>query len=70
MYCRSGELLSTSIIFALVADHEHDFPFKYIVAPQPTTYAGKILCLLYFLQLSAQETRGCATHLECMSAVV
>lgn len=40
---------STSVVFAVVADHEHDLPFEDVVVYEPAGYSWKILCRLHVL---------------------
>ena len=42
-------MLPTTVVFAVVGDHEHDFPFEYVVVNEPATYAGDVLVILHFL---------------------
>lgn len=49
----------TAVVFAIVADHKHDFPFKDIVVVYKTARdSGYVLVRLHLLELSSQQRRG------------
>lgn len=53
----------TAIVFAVVADHKHNFPIKDIVVYQSTRDSGEVLRCLYFLELSCEQARSaCGCH--------
>jgi hypothetical protein len=47
----------TTIIFAVITNHEHNLPFKDIVIHQSARYSGEILRGLHVLQLSCEKAR-------------
>ena len=49
----------TTVVFAIVGNHEHDLPLEDVVANQPATYAGYVLVALHELELATQEPGGC-----------
>lgn len=49
----------TAIIFAVVGDHEHDFPFHDVVVHEPAAYARDIFVGLHLFELAAEEAGGC-----------
>ncbi len=51
----------TSVVFAIVGDHEHHFPFEDVVVHQPAADAGYVFVRLHVLELPAEQPRrgGC-----------
>jgi hypothetical protein len=49
----------TSIVFAVVTDHKHDFPLEYIIVHQPARYSREVFRGLYLLELACQQ--ACCT---------
>ena len=45
-------MVPTTVIFAVVINHEHDLPFEDIVIDEPTRDARKIFRLLHLLELA------------------
>ena len=52
-YARPAELCRTAIEPAVIRDHEHNFPFKHVVADQAAAYARNILVCLHLFELTA-----------------
>jgi hypothetical protein len=50
----------TTVVFAVVADHERDFPLKNIVIDETAGDSGEVFGGLHVFQLSAKKT-GCTT---------
>jgi hypothetical protein len=60
----------TAVVFAVVADHEHDFPLEDIVAHEPARDPREVFGVLHVFQLSAQEAAGACGRLRwCWSAI-
>lgn len=49
----------TTVVFAVIGDHEHDLPFEDVVADKTAAYAGDVFVGLHLLELAAQEPGGC-----------
>lgn len=49
----------TTVVFAVIGDHEHDLPFEDVVANKTAAYAGDVFVGLHLLELAAQEPGGC-----------
>lgn len=52
---RGGEGGQTTVVFAIVVDHEHDLPLEGVVIDQSTRNAREILRFLHFLELAEQK---------------
>ena len=66
------ELCPTSVVFAVVGDHEHDFPFEDVALDQTAAYARDGF-FLHGFELAAEEAGGggWTTHLvrKCWGGV-
>ena len=60
----------TAVEFALIGNHEHDFPLEYIAVYQSTANPRDILVGLHLLQLTGQHSPSrCRCHI-CEPRVV
>jgi hypothetical protein len=67
MFCKEpgkgeGRGICTSVVFAVIGDHQHHLPLKDIVVYQPTGYSRKVFGGLNAFQLPCQEP-GCSARL-------
>lgn len=54
-----GEDIRTAIVFAIIVDHEHDFPLKdVVVVDKAARDARDVLASLHLLELTLQEGGG------------
>jgi hypothetical protein len=51
--------IHTTIVFAVVVDHEHDFPLEDIVVDQATAYAGNVFVGLHLFKLPPKQASSC-----------
>jgi hypothetical protein len=51
--------IHTTIVLAVIIDHEHDFPLENIVVDQPTAYAGNVFVGLHLFKLPPEQASGC-----------
>ena len=49
----------TAIVFAIIRNHKHDFPFEDVIINETATYPGDVLVALHHLELATQEPGGC-----------
>lgn len=62
-----GAEISSTVVFAVVADHQHDFPFENVVVVYETAGdSGDVLVGLHLFELLAQE--GCGGGGGCGGA--
>lgn len=48
----------TAVVFAVVADHEHDFPLEDVIVDEPARDPREVFSVLHVFQLPAEEARG------------
>lgn len=56
---QSPRSLHTTIVSALIRNHEHHLPFEDTMIDQAATYARYVLVPLHLFELTAQEPCGC-----------
>lgn len=49
----------TTVVFAIVGNHEHDLPLENVASDQTAADARDVLVALHLFQLAAQEPGGC-----------
>ena len=49
----------TTIVFAVIGNHQHDLPLEDVVSNETATYAGNVFVALHEFELATQEPGGC-----------
>lgn len=53
--------IHTTIVFAVVVDHKHDFPLEDIVVDQTTADAGNVFIGLHLFELPPEQASSCGS---------
>lgn len=67
---KGRDCVHTTIVFAVVTNHQHHLPLEDIVVHQPAGNSREVLCRLHVLELSCEEPRGASgglCHIHCLS---